>query len=110
MNDSLYLFLAICVMSFVTYFIRAIPFIFFSNEKKIPDILFFIEQFMPSIIISVLIIYCLKNINPLIYTSWISELISICISMFLYLKFKNVLITIFIGTSTYMVLVQYVFI
>ncbi len=95
--------LLIIIMAFITFFTRALPFIFL-KYKKIPDILLYLEINIPPIIMLLLVLYCIKDINLIKVPYGLPEIISIIIVVLLHLWKKNILISIFGGTLLYMVL------
>lgn len=106
MNNS-EIFIAIAIMSTISYFIRALPFLFFRN-KELPYYLLFIGKYFPAIIITILIVFTLKDVNFSIAPFGLKEIISVIFTAILHLVFKNYLISIFMGTILYMGLVQLV--
>ncbi|XPV69069.1 MAG: branched-chain amino acid transporter permease [Halarcobacter sp.] len=104
--DNFDIFLAILVMSLVNYFTRAFPFLFFT-KKELPSSLVFIEKFFPATIMMILIFYSIKEVQFLTYPYGTKELLAILVTIVLHLSLKNYLISIFFGTISYMVLVQY---
>ncbi len=100
------IFFAIAIMSIVNYFTRVTPFLFFKNNE-LPPFLGFIEKFFPATIMMILIFYSIKDIDFLVYPHGIKELLSIIITVILHLSLKNYLISIFLGTVSYMILIQY---
>ena len=108
MQDS-YIIGGIFVASLMTYLTRIIPFWFF--RKKEPSAMVrYIEWNMPVMIMVVLVFYALKDVKWESYPYGMAEIISIIITIFLHVKFKNALLSIFVATLTYMVLIQTVFI
>lgn len=89
----------------IIFITRALPFILFS-KKEPPKIIRFIEKYTPSLIIAVLIAYCFKDIAFSIFPYGISFYVGVALSVILHLCFKNTLITIFISTMSYMILMH----
>ncbi len=100
------IFIAIFIMSLVNLFTRALPFVFF-KEHKLPPFLNFVGKYFPAIIMSILIIYTLKDIDFTQTPYAIKELSAILLTAFLHVRFKNYLVSIFLGTIFYMALVQF---
>ncbi|MGD9624478.1 MAG: branched-chain amino acid transporter permease [Arcobacter sp.] len=103
--NNLEIYIAIFIMVLVNYFTRAFPFLFFS-KKELPSYLIFIAKYFPAIIMSILIIYTLKDIDFKTEFYGIKEISGIFFTAILHLVFKNYLISIFVGTIFYMGLVQ----
>ena len=89
--NSYEIYIAIAVMAVVNFFTRVFPFLFF-RKIDLPPYIIFIEKYFPSVIMTILIVYTLKDINFDMLPYGITEL---C------------LISIFAGTIFYMGLVQY---
>ena len=100
------IFIAIAIMSSISYFMRALPFLFF-RKKELPHYLVFIEKYFPAVIMTILVVYTLKDVNFTLIPYGLKEIGSILITAILHLIFKNYLISIFLGTIFYMFLVQY---
>lgn len=98
--------LAILVMSAVNIVTRVMPFVFFS-KKELPASLDYVGKYFPAIIMSILIVYSIKDIELSSFPYGLKELSSICFTVILHLVFKNYLVSIFIGTIFYMFLVQF---
>ncbi|RXJ65464.1 branched-chain amino acid ABC transporter [Halarcobacter ebronensis] len=98
--------IAIAVMSLVNLFTRIFPFLFF-KKAELPSSLEFIGKYFPSIILTILIFYTLKEIDFSLYPYGIKEIGAILFTIVLHLGLKNYLISIFFGTIFYMGLVQY---
>jgi len=103
-NNELYL--AILVMAFANLITRAIPFIFF-RKKSPPSYIIFIEKSFPPIIMTILIFYTLGKIDFSLAPYGMKELTAVFITAILHIKYSNYLVSIFIGTSAYMFMVQY---
>ena len=100
------IYIAIAIMTVVNYFTRVFPFLFF-RKNDLPAYILFIEKYFPSVIMTILIFYTLKDINFSLVPYGMKELGSIVFTALLHLIFKNYLVSIFIGTLFYMGLVQY---
>lgn len=101
------IYIAIIIMALINFFTRVFPFLFFS-KKELPKSLEFIEKFFPPVIMTILIVYTLKDIDFYLYPYGIKELSGIIFTVVLHFTFKNYLISIFFGTIFYMGLVQYI--
>ena len=100
------IYIAIAIMTVINYFTRVFPFLFF-RKNDLPSYILFIEKYFPSVIMTILIFYTLKDINFSLVPYGIKEIGGIVFTALLHLIFKNYLVSIFIGTLFYMGLVQY---
>lgn len=97
--------IAIVIMTLVNFFTRVFPFIFF-RKNELPSYVVFIEKFFPPIIMTILIIYTLKDVDFSLVPYGSKEIGAIIFTAFLHFIFKNYLVSIFCGTIFYMGLVQ----
>ena len=98
-------FFAILVMASVTFFTRALPFVFFAKRRP-PAIVVFLEKYIPPMVMTILVVYCLKDIHPAASPYGLPEIVSVLFVVLVHLLIKNPLVSIFGGTVLYMILVQ----
>ena len=97
----------IAAIAIMTMLIRFLPFLIF--RKRTPKYISYLGRVLPSAIIGMLVIYCLKNITPSVRPFGIPELIAaVCVALLQVWK-RNSLVSILAGTLIYMILVQMVF-
>ena len=87
---------------------RFLPFLLFPEGKQPPAFIRYLGTVLPSAVIGLLVVFCLKDA---VFTSWHSlpELLGILAVALLHQWKKNILLSIAGGTIFYMVLVQMVF-
>ena len=107
MNDK-QLILSILVISLVTIFLRAAPFLLLSGRKT-PAVITELGKVLPYAIMGMLVVYCLKSVQFRSLSGFLPELISGSVVIGSYLWKRNTLISIVAGTVCYMLLVQFVF-
>jgi branched-subunit amino acid transport protein AzlD len=100
------IYIAIAIMTVVNYFTRVLPFLFF-KKNELPSYVVFIEKFFPAVIMTILIVYSVKDIDFTLAPHGLKEVGAILFTAILHLTLKNYLISIFAGTIFYMGLVQY---
>ncbi len=98
----------IAVMAVVTMFTRFLPFLVF--RKTVPPYIAYLGKVLPSAIIGMLVIYCLKDITVTASPFGLPELIAAGCVVGLQIWKRNSLISILAGTAVYMILVQLVFV
>lgn len=101
--------LMVAIMAVVTFALRYLPFALFPTGKKTPAIVTYLSDTLPYAIMGMLVIYCLKDVSLFSGSHGIPEAICIIIVVLLHKWRHNSLLSIFIGTVIYMVLVQMVF-
>ena len=104
-----YILSAIFVSAAITFMIRVIPFILFGKGKTTPLYVTYIGKYLPLAIMSMLIVYCLRNVQFSTAPFGIPEAIGIIAVAALHLWKRNNLISILGGTLVYMVSIQFIF-
>ncbi|MBD5393760.1 MAG: branched-chain amino acid transporter AzlD [Lachnospiraceae bacterium] len=99
----------VAVMAFITFLLRALPFVIFGGKRKTPAYITYLSDVLPCAIIGMLVVYCLRNIEILSSPHGLPELAACAVVAGLHLWRKNTLLSITAGTVVYMVLVQMVF-
>ena len=61
MTGTVYFLVAIAVSALITFGLRALPFVLFRGGRSMPDWMKRLGQILPSAIMAVLIVYCLKG-------------------------------------------------
>lgn len=102
--------LIIVAVVMATVMTRVLPFIIFPANKKPPRYIQYLGKVLPSAVIGLLVIYCLKDVSFFSGAYGLPEMLSISCIVAFYLWTKNSLACIFLGTVVYMALVQFVFV
>ena len=97
----------IAVMAAVTILLRFLPFLIF--RKQTPPYITYLGKVLPSAIIGMLVIYCLKDVRLTPHPHGLPELIAAVCVVGLQVWKRNSLLSILLGTIVYMILVQFVF-
>lgn len=103
------LFFLILVIAVATTLTRFFPFLLFSTKRGIPPYLERLRSLLPSAVIGLLVVYCLKDVELFAGTHGLPEWIALVTIGFLHLSFKQTLVSIAGGTLVYMLLVQFIF-
>lgn len=106
MTNTLQILVTIAAVALATFATRVLPFMCFGSREP-PLMLLTIEKNLPPMILLLLVIYCLKDVQWIASPYGIPELFSIGIVAGLHFWKRNVMLSIFIGTLLYMVLVQF---
>ena len=104
--SNTYIILALITSGVVTYAIRLFPFLVLRNQTNVSTRMQFISSVLPQAIITILVIYCLKDISFVQAPFGIPELIAVVIVVLLQWWKENTLLSIFVPTVIYMVLLQ----
>ena len=105
MNSSLYPVLVIGVVAAVTWGLRAFPFLLFGN-KPLPKTVQYLGKALPPAIMTVLVIYCLRNTTFGSSPFGIPEIISCALVVVLHIIKNNMYLSIIAGTVCYMILIR----
>jgi branched-subunit amino acid transport protein AzlD len=98
--------IAILISAAITFLLRALPFLCFRGNKEMPEKLVYLGNILPSAIMAVLIVYCLKDIGSNWTDIGISRLIAVGIVALSYKWKHNTLLSILGGTVGYMILLH----
>ena len=101
-------FITIGLCAIATMLTRFVPFLLFSG-KKTPRFVQYLGQALPGAIFGMLVVYCLKGVNPMVYSHGLPEALAILVTVALHLWKRQMLISIAGGTVCYMLLLQFVF-
>lgn len=92
-----------------TMLTRFLPFIIFPANKKTPPLITYLGGVLPTAVMGMLVIYSLKDTQIMNGNHGIPEAVAITITVILQATIRSLLLSISVGTITYMLLVQYVF-
>ena len=97
----------VATMATVTILLRFLPFLVFKG--KTPKYISYLGEVLPSAIIGMLVIYCLRNTDIISAPHGLPELIAAAIVVGLQIWKRNSLVSILTGTIAYMLMIQFVF-
>ena len=101
-----YFLTAVAVSAVITFGLRALPFLAFSGGRKMPASLERLGQALPSAIMAVLIVYCMKDIPSGGLSAALPKLLSAAVVFITYKWKHQTLISILLGTISYRVLLH----
>ena len=99
----------IAIMTFLTFFVRGLPFLLFSGRSKTPAYIMYLGKVLPYAIMGMLVVYCLKGVSCVKAPYGVPEGIASAVVVGLQVWKRNTFLSIIAGTVCYMVLVQMVF-
>lgn len=105
MNDT-YISMVIAVMAIVTIALRFLPFIVFDHGEQLPEWITYLGKVLPPAIMSMLLVYCLRNINLVEGNHGFPEVICVGIAMLMHNWKRNTLLSIGVSTLLYMIIMQ----
>ncbi|MCR5273400.1 MAG: AzlD domain-containing protein [Lachnospiraceae bacterium] len=101
-----YTFLAIAVSAVVTYALRGAMFVLIKGDRTLPGWLERLGGVLPSAIMAVLVVYCLKGVKTDFTGSGIQGLIAAFVTGLSYKWKHSTFLSMIIGTALYMILIR----
>ena len=101
--------LTIALLAVGTILTRFLPFMVFRENAEPPKFIQYLGNALPAAIFSMLVVYCLKNVQFLSGNHGLPEIIAIAVTSVLHLWKRQILLSIAGGTVAYMILVQLIF-
>ncbi len=101
--------LMIAVIAAATVVTRAAPFVLLPKNRPLSPSIAYLGKVLPSAVMALLVVYCLKDIHPLSAPHGLPELLSVAAVAALHAWKRSVLLSVAGGTLLYMVLIQAVF-
>lgn len=98
--------MVIAVMTLVTIVLRFLPFLVFDRGEQLPKWISYLGKVLPPAVMSMLLVYCLRNIDLAAANHGLPELICVGVAMLLHNWKRNTLLSIGVSTLLYMLLVQ----
>ncbi len=108
MNNSYVLSMTV-VAALVTAGLRFAPFLIFGKGRRTPAIITYLGKVLPFAIMGMLVVYCMKDVSFLSAPHGIPELLGCAIVALLHIWKRNTLLSIGVGTVSYMLMVQFLF-
>lgn len=99
-------FYVILVSAVCTLTLRALPFVLFRKDKAMPAWLSCLGETLPSAIMAMLVVYCLKDIPAQPIKTGVPQLLGVAIVALTYRWKRNTLLSIALGTVGYMLLIH----
>ena len=108
MNNT-YALSMVAVAALITAGLRFAPFLIFSRGRRTPPIITYLGKVLPSAIMGMLVVYCLKDVSLIRAPFGIPELLGCAIVALLHIWKRNTLLSIGAGTVAYMLMIQFLF-
>jgi len=96
-------------MALATAITRFLPFICFPDATSAPHYVSYLGKMLPTAAVSLLVVYCLRDVSFTSMPHGIPEAIAIATVAALHIWKNNTLLSVATGTIVYMLLVQLVF-
>ncbi len=95
--------MAVFASGAIIFFERGFSFLLFSRKEP-PPLIKFIEKYIPSMIIAILLVYCFKDINFALFPYGLPAFAGLAFALVVNLLVKNSMVSIFGATALYMIL------
>ena len=82
----------------------------FGGKKEVPKFIKYLGAVLPVAILGILIVYCLRDFEKGNLNFILPQLIAVALTAGIHLWRKNTLLSIAVGTVTYMLLIHFVFV
>ena len=96
--------IGMCILG--TMLTRFLPFMIFREKTPTPIFVQYLGRALPLTIFAMLVVYSLKNVNPLIGSHGLPELLGVIITAVLHLWRHSMFLSIAGGTSFYMMVIH----
>ena len=89
-----------------TQITRWLPFWLFPENREPPPVVTYLGRVLPSAILAMLVVYCLRNVQLSASPFGIPELLSCAVVVLLHVWKRSTLLSIGAGTALYMILIR----
>lgn len=93
---------------FATVITRSLPFLVFSEKRRLPKFVEYIGKVLPGAVFGLLVIYCFKSVDVTASPFGIPELVASAVVVAVHLLRRSMLVSVLSGTAAYMIMVQLV--
>ena len=101
--------LLVAVIALVTAALRFLPFLIFGKGRRVPPLVEKLGRLLPAAGMGMLVVFCLKGVRVTALEGWVPSLCGCLVVFGTYLWKRNTLLSILLGTLSYMCLVQLAF-
>ena len=99
--------LIIAVVSVVTLILRGAPFIIFGGKRKTLEFVTWLGKVLPYAVMGMLLVYCIKDVSFVSAPHGLPEIAACAITAGLHVWKRNSLLSIGVGTVSYMAIVAF---
>ena len=106
MNNDVLIIIAVTLGTILT---RVLPFLIFNDAENLPPAISYLSKMLPYSIMAMLVVYCLRDTTFISGNHGFPEIIAVSITIIIHLLKENTLLSILVGTITYMICIQVIF-
>ncbi len=88
--------------------LRFMPFLIFNDKRPIPKPIAYLGRVLPFAVMGMLIVYCFKNVKVTAMPFGLPEVIASAVVVALHIWKRNTLLSILVGTVSYMLLIRFI--
>lgn len=93
------------ICALITYFYRALPFLFFSHVK-VPAVIEKLKDVLPAAFMAILVVYCFKSVPSASIREILYLASGALTTVFVHLWKRNTILSVILGTAVYMFLLN----
>lgn len=90
----------------VTYSLRAFPFLFLGKKGEMSPVISYLGKMLPYAVMAALVVYCLKDLREGLTPEAVCMIPAVLVVIAVHLWKRNTVLSIFVGTVCYMVLIR----
>ena len=90
----------------VTYALRAFPFVLLGKKWEMSPLVSYLGKMLPYAVMAALVVYCLKDLRESLTPEAICMIPAVLVVTAVHLWKRNTVLSIFVGTVCYMVLIR----
>lgn len=90
----------------VTYALRAFPFVLLGKKGEMSPVISYLGKMLPYAVMAALVVYCLKDLREGLTPEAICMIPAVLVVTAVHLWKRNTVLSIFVGTVCYMVLIR----
>jgi len=95
--------LLVFICGIVTVLTRALPFLIYRDgDGELPPVVEYLGYALPAALFAMLVVYCFKDVDFLHGNFGIPELVSVVFTVAIHVKWRNMVLSIIVGTAFYM--------
>ncbi|MBQ9325368.1 MAG: AzlD domain-containing protein [Clostridia bacterium] len=98
----------LCVLTgaLVTLVIRALPFVVFRGERRIPAFITWLGGQLPHAAMAMLLVYCMKDMDFSHPSGAFPMLLGTLVTVLVHVRFRQTMCSIVSGTAAYMLMIR----
>jgi len=109
LTDTLYMAAVVGTVALMTWLTRALPYLLFGGKRGAPPMVSYLGSVLPPAIMVILVCYCLRGIQFDAFPHGLPELLSAGLVVLIQVWKKNAILSVALGTASYMCLIRTVF-